>query len=268
VVGKLGIGPIGRVVNGSPFYPVPMNLPKPDDATLGTNPGPDAAAQSAVLGGLPGFERGIVHSSTAQRIKLLTQALERYGDQSLGVVARSLQDGSEPVRQVARTLLLQNEREFPELAAQLACQNWQTADQLTTDIMLTVMGRQASGFLRPEDIAAFPCDLLHRLDWLWLSASQARFGFSEQELLWWHVRSADYSDQSSWYRYGERLGWYRDDYWKALGELTYSLTAPLGHLPSAIAFTDFEVQGRLDHWKIGGQKMTALVSRLSTCNVP
>jgi GUN4-like len=237
--------------------------PQPDDAVLGVNP-----PQGAVLGGLPGLERSIVHGSITQRIKMLSQALDRYGDESLGVVARSLQDGSEPVRQVARTLLLQNEREFPDLAALLATQNWPAADQLTTEIMLGLAGRHSQGFLRPEDIAYFPCDVLHRLDWLWLSASRAQFGFSEQELLWWYVRSENRSDQQSWHRYGQRLGWQGDDYWKSRRELTYSLTAPLGHLPTAIAFIDFEIQGRLDHWKIGCQKMNALVSRLSTCNIP
>jgi hypothetical protein len=134
--------------------------------------------------------------------------------------------------------------------------------------MLRLAGRQASGYLRPEDMANFPCDVLHRLDWLWLSASRVQFGFSEQELLWWRVRSECRSDQSAWYGYGQRLGWHRDDYWKARSGLIYSLVAPFGHLPTAMAFTDFEVQGRSDHWKMGCERMGALVTWLATCNVP
>lgn len=101
---------------------------------------------------------------------------------------------------------------------------WQAAAEQTRSLALAAAGRSAEGWLRPEDIAAFPLEDLQTLDWLWRYWSGDRFGFAAQ---WqqWAAAGGDYG------RFCDAVGWRRRGQWCYDADLVYSPAAPLGHLP-------------------------------------
>ena len=67
-----------------------------------------------------------------------------------------------------------------ELESLLSHADWQLADEVTLQIMLTTCHRGDEGWLNQSAIANFPCETLHQLDQLWLLYSSGHFGFSSQ----------------------------------------------------------------------------------------
>ena len=111
----------------------------------------------------------------------------------------------------------------------LAAQEWHQADEETYEIILKKMNRVKEGWLDYESTVRLPCDLLQKLDRMWLEFSQGRFGFSVQRQIWQELGSKiDYETEC---QLGERLGWRVDEQWQSCDRLIFSLEAPIGHLP-------------------------------------
>ncbi|TAD74137.1 MAG: hypothetical protein EA001_15925 [Oscillatoriales cyanobacterium] len=114
---------------------------------------------------------------------------------------------------------------YAKLAGLLADRKWLEADRETTQIMLSVSGRESSSWLRVEDIEQFPTRDLAEIDRLWVANSDGHFGFRTQNRIWQEVIHQTASPVEAWCRFGDRLGWNNQK------TRNYSLSAPPGHLP-------------------------------------
>jgi hypothetical protein len=129
--------------------------------------------------------------------------------------------------------------------------------------MLQVCDRKQAGSLTPQDIETFPCPDLQAIDNLWLEYSKGRFGFSVQGHLWQTTGGGSNPDWNAWCRFGQHVGWYVKDSWLWWNDLTFSLNAPVGHLPRGGAFMGW---GLGDFWT-GCRAFSALSERLVQCNI-
>jgi len=118
-----------------------------------------------------------------------------------------------------------------ELDSLLSHGDWQLADEVTLQIMLTVSDRREAGWLDQTAIAHFPCATLHELDQRWLFYSSGRFGFSAQLHLYREAAersSFEFSRQAGWVmNLWQPIGFFNFYHW-----LNFSLDAPRGHLPA------------------------------------
>jgi serine/threonine protein kinase len=147
--------------------------------------------------------------------------------------------------------------DYRKLRDLLKAGNWREADEETARVMLKVAGREKEGWLDDEHIENFPCTDLRTIDRLWVKYSNGRFGFSVQKRIWESVGGKPGKWEKEIYKkFCVRVGWWRvvlrEDTRKKYDDLTFSLNAPLGHLP---------VKGR---WEVG---VSSLASRLVNCNL-
>lgn len=231
------------------------NQPKKDDAVLGGSS--EVPREAVILGGFEGLRRRLKSSLVNDRIAALVDSLQ-YGERGLNLVIRALNDRSEEVRQTANLLL--KERSEPKalkaveqyyaslnyeyLRSLLAAKRWQEADQETKVSMFRACDLRLSGLseipsrgrLTSARIAIdFPCQDLQILDQLWMDYSGDRFGFSKQAEIWQKLDATFWDKSEVWSQFGDRVGWrvnrLIDRHWKRYDQLTFSLEAPLGHLP-------------------------------------
>ncbi|MEB3358136.1 MAG: GUN4 domain-containing protein [Synechococcales bacterium] len=129
------------------------------------------------------------------------------------------------------------------LASHLDAQAWAAADQETRRILQSFVHPNGDIFAEPVP-TLIPPEVLQAMDQLWIEASDGRFGFSVQSALWEELRTQHPEDtRIAAERFGDRVGWTRtapdEAYaftspdWLTEPELTYSLEAPVGHLPWA-----------------------------------
>ncbi|PSB14021.1 tetratricopeptide repeat protein [Phormidesmis priestleyi ULC007] len=78
-------------------------------------------------------------------------------------------------------------------------------------------------------IAKFPCDDLTTIDRLWMQHSNNRFGISIWRDIW--LSFGCKVDNDAEHRLGKAVGWYEGG-WKFGDKIDFSLSAPVGHLPS------------------------------------
>lgn len=116
---------------------------------------------------------------------------------------------------------------YQKLEQLLAAGNWQAADAETYRVILQVAGRAKDGLLDNDSIETFPGEDLRQIDYLWVKYSNGRFGFSVQKRIWQEVKES-YND------FGDRVEWRAGGKWKNYDELTFSPSAPVGHLPNHI----------------------------------
>lgn len=137
--------------------------------------------------------------------------------------------------------------DYTTLENLLAAGQWQEADRETDALMLRVAGREAEGRLNIEDVKHFPCRDLRTLDRLWTEHSKGHFGLSIQRQIW-----SESEIEENYESLSDRLGWRRDNEWVSYGNLTFDITAPVGHLPS---------------WGRRGRLWSFLATRLKKCSL-
>lgn len=178
---------------------------------------------------------------------------------------------------------LERRGDYRNLRELLASGRWQEADQETTALMLNIVERQAEGWLKLEDIHTFPCTELCMIDQLWIKYSKGRFGFSVHARIWQSVRSQflqqpDHQSKGYGYetykKFGSCVGWYVEaqDYWLNTDELSFTLEAPPGHLPSGKKWTMKRIKGKSGDVRMGrgwclGGGVSSLTSRLDECQL-
>lgn len=123
------------------------------------------------------------------------------------------------------------DKNFIRLQELLAAGEWKDADKETASVILRVAVRNIEGSLKPEDIANFPCTVLRIIDQLWVKYSQNRFGFSVQKRIWLGSEGTLNANYETYCRFGALVGWCVKDSWLSYFQLTFSLDAPVGHLP-------------------------------------
>jgi hypothetical protein len=221
--------------------------PKKDDAVLGGSS--EVPNGALILGGFEGLRRRLKSPIANQRSAALIESLQ-YGERGLNLVIRALNDRSEEVRQSAYSLLKDRSESrvlkaieqyyislnYEYLRSLLAAKRWQAADQETKVAMFKACGLQLTDRLTSERIAIdFPCQDLQILDRLWMDYSGDRFGFSVQAAIWQKLDATFWDKSEVWSRFGNRVGWrvnhLIDHHWKRYNQLTFSLEAPIAHLP-------------------------------------
>ncbi|PZV10469.1 MAG: hypothetical protein DCF22_16710 [Leptolyngbya sp.] len=98
--------------------------------------------------------------------------------------------------------------EYRNLRDLLKAGKWKEADQETADRMCEAMGRQQEGWLRVQDVKAFPCIDLQTIERLWLKYSQGKFGFSVQRKVWQECGSP--TETETWKIFCDQVGWRKD----------------------------------------------------------
>jgi hypothetical protein len=127
------------------------------------------------------------------------------------------------------------ERTNQELAAienTLKNKQWKLADQKTTEILLReagindIVGSEKEDVkLNEKEIQNISCPILQKLNELWESNSQGRFGFRKQNSIWKSV------NQKNWDEFADHVGWRENNQWTSI---SFTTTAKEGHLPSFI----------------------------------
>ena len=136
----------------------------------------------------------------------------------------------------------------------LSAQRWRDADYETYKMILRGIGRKEGDSIKEEEIRQFPCRDLRTLDGLWVKYSNGKFGFSVQRKIYLacdgKINGNHY--ETSYRRFGERVGWRNKGRWIPYYDLIFDLSAPTGHLP------------RPGGWVKG---LSSLFSRLDTCGL-
>jgi serine/threonine-protein kinase len=123
---------------------------------------------------------------------------------------------------------------YQKLQQLLAAGQWKEADQETAKVMLQAARREKEGYLDKTSIDNFPCEDLRSIDQLWVKYSMSRFGFSVQKKIWLEVGGkVDYETEC---KLGDRVGWRKGGEWMNYDDLTFTLQAPVGHLPAVPCF--------------------------------
>ncbi|MGB7442895.1 MAG: serine/threonine-protein kinase [Coleofasciculaceae cyanobacterium] len=175
----------------------------------------------------------------------------------------------ESASELGKVVTLASEKgvDYSRLKELLTAQKWLEADQETRQKMLQVMGKQEQGYLENEDIKQFPCHDLSTIDQLWMHYSNAHFGFSQQKHIWLEVGGKPgVYNLETYEKFGTCVGWRINDSWKLYSQLNFSLDAPPGHLPLAMAIG----------WGIGAMELVGVegaveadcfFSRLEICKL-
>ncbi|MFM6210027.1 GUN4 domain-containing protein, partial [Planktothrix sp.] len=145
---------------------------------------------------------------------------------------------------------------YDQLEQFLKAGNWKEADQETARKMLAVAGRTKEGWLDKDSINNFPGEDLRTIDQLWVKYSNGHFGFSVQKKIWQEVGGKVKTSKEC--QLGDRVGWRKNSNWIDYDDLTFSLQAPVGHLPRI---------GRMSMF-INDQRWASLfLSRVKNCQV-
>ena len=151
---------------------------------------------------------------------------------------------------------LKSERgvDYTKLRDLLATEEWEEADEETTNKMVEAAGRTKERWLRIEDIDRFPCEDLRTIDQLWVKYSNGHFGFSVQKRIYESLGGSREYDEKIWEAFGDRVGWRVNNIWLYYNEYKFDTHALGGHFPA---------RGRW--W--GGRRGWLFFSRVETCRV-
>lgn len=143
-------------------------------------------------------------------------------------------------RAVIKLIATEIEKAFPidysKLIELLESKNWKDADQETFNIMLKLMDREQREFCEFVSLMArikHPLDIsflkleeedLNTINYLWLEATDGHFGFTAQKQVYLSA-SQNIGD------FSKLVGWQGEAGWKSYEQMTFSLSAPKGHLP-------------------------------------
>jgi len=127
--------------------------------------------------------------------------------------------------------------DYTRLRDLLKAQDWKAADQETYEVMIRAVNRESGKGLTPDDLLNFPCTDLLTINRLWVNYSHGRFGFSVQKQVYVECGAqlnGDYPGDNIWYEFGDKVGWRVNGSWIYYKDVTFSNSAPQGHLPSFV----------------------------------
>lgn len=137
--------------------------------------------------------------------------------------------------------------DYSRLEGFLKAGEWDAADRETVNLMLKAADREKEGWLDHTNIQNFPCDVLRKIDHLWVDNSGGKFGFSVQKKI--YVESCGGKldgqyDEEAWLCFGDRVGWRVKQEWISYFDVISNTQAPKGHLPRREAKADFGSRGK------------------------
>ncbi|MBP5976559.1 GUN4 domain-containing protein [Brasilonema sp. CT11] len=156
--------------------------------------------------------------------------------------------------------------DYTKLRDLLAAGKWKEADYETYLMMLQAVGRKEHDWIREEELLNFPCTDLRIIDQLWVKYSNGHFGLSVQKEIYFSVGgkpNGEY-DEEAWNKFGDRVGWSREENWISYEQLTFDTTAPKGHLPLRCCWL---LLGGVFSWEGRRKGVCSLLLRLVSCNI-
>lgn len=179
-------------------------------------------------------------------LSALTESLKNLSSNSIKeiIFVDKNENTIEIINQVAQSLFAQKNIDdvqllsaqgidYTQLRDLLAEGKWKEADEKTARLMFKVADREKEGWLRVEDIEQFPSSDLQTIDQLWVKYSNGRFGFSVQKQIYQSLGGTKEFNQkiteAFWHKAGLIIN--NQPYWSQYDNLTFNLSAPIGHLP-------------------------------------
>ncbi|MEB3179276.1 MAG: GUN4 domain-containing protein [Nostocaceae cyanobacterium] len=135
---------------------------------------------------------------------------------------------------------------YQKLGELLRRRKWKEADLETAQIIYVLSQKELEensldedyleDYFSQEYIAVLPSKDLNIINNLWLKYSNGRFGFSVQKSIWKslggkHKPGNFIFNSESEEKFGDIVGWRKEGNWLYFSDLSYSITAPPGHLP-------------------------------------
>ena len=112
--------------------------------------------------------------------------------------------------------------------------DWQTADQETTELILTPIGKDRWIDIDRDDLLHFPKAEWQAIDALWVEYSQGKFGFSVQQQIYLDCGAqldGNYPGDDIWHTFCDRVGWRVNHTTIRYAEVIFQPSAPPGQLP-------------------------------------
>jgi hypothetical protein len=156
--------------------------------------------------------------------------------------------------------------DYTRLRDLLKAQDWKTADRETYEVMIRAVGKKSGDWFTSNELLNFPCADLLTIDRLWVKYSKGRFGFSVQKQIYVECGAkldGQYPGDTIWSTFGDKVGWRVNGSWIYYSEVTFSTSAPQGHLPCACPQRGADVAWGGGVWLAGGR----VFSRIETCKV-
>lgn len=151
--------------------------------------------------------------------------------------------------------------DYSDLENYLKNKEWREANNETRNIILSATGRMDIGWVREDDLKKIPCWDLKKIDDLWYTNSNGRFGFRVQLPIYIETgnRPGKLIADDAYNRFGDRVGWRKDNDWIIFIEnLNFTDNAPIGHLPNPRS--EYSVTG-------GRLAYSVLAERMVQCNL-
>lgn len=123
--------------------------------------------------------------------------------------------------------------DYTRLRDLLADRKWQESNEETLVLILRATRRESDGWLDALNLDELPCTELETINQLWVAYSRGQFGLSVQCQVYEQV-GGDYG------QFCDRIGWRKESQWAKPTDLSYTDSAPEGHLPylgSAIGYS-------------------------------
>ena len=152
--------------------------------------------------------------------------------------------------------------DYQNLEQLLAKQNYLEADRETWRLLLQIADRRVQGCLTLKDIIRFPTEKLIVIDRLWQQYSNGQFGLIIQRKIYQDLQINTSDNYSTWQKFAEKVGWYKQDNWLKYSELTFDIRGCKGHLPAYCidVFNRHNInRGVCSWWRLG---FIALINRL------
>ncbi len=111
------------------------------------------------------------------------------------------------------------EYSFADLKYFLKAKQWKEANDQTYRLMLHIAEREKEGYLDYDNINSFSCPDLQRIDQLWVSNSDNRFGFSVQKKIWINTGNRLSTEPGQWnnkyydnyLQFAKAVRWYNNE---------------------------------------------------------
>lgn len=133
---------------------------------------------------------------------------------------------------------------YQKLDELLHAKKWEEADLETAKIIYMIYHKKFPETLQYRTyitndsdsiyIKNLPRKDLNNINKLWLKYSNGRFGFSVQKRIWKSLGGGSdttYNSEEIQEKFGDKVGWRKEEDWVYYSDIDYSLKAPSGHLP-------------------------------------
>lgn len=129
----------------------------------------------------------------------------------------------------------------------LANKEFKKADEETSRILLQITGNELNSHNDPISASKIDCSVYQAIDQLWTEYSktpsgESKFGFSVQRRIWLVTGSPE--------KFGERVGWRKNNDWLTYDDLNNDSARNLGEVPAGYLPSKF--RGPIAHSKLSG----------------